>query len=136
MGKTGTALSTGDVNVNNKATDTIPANTADGIAISGDTINVIDNSGLIEAKGINGDAIDTDVKDTVANGGGVISGVLRGINANSPTSPTPARSGNGRQRHRHFRRQYGKCRQFGHDPSEGTGGVAIVALASTPRCTI
>jgi hypothetical protein len=60
VGVVGAALSAGDVTVKNGTTGIIGANNANGSAIFGNTVNIIDNSGVIEAKGTSGVAIFAD----------------------------------------------------------------------------
>jgi hypothetical protein len=128
----GDALSAANVTVNNKATGIIRANNANGSAIFGDTINIIDNSGVIEAKGMSGVAIDADVKATVANGGGVISGALRGIQANianvTNAGEITATADSGIAI---SAASTANVDNSGIIQAMGIGGVAIVGLAST-----
>jgi outer membrane autotransporter protein len=128
----GDALSAANVTVNNKATGIIRANNANGSAIFGDTINIIDNSGVIEAKGMSGVAIDADIKATVANGGGVISGALRGIQANianvTNAGEITATADSGIAI---SAASTANVDNSGIIQAMGTGGVAIVGLAST-----
>ena len=132
VGVVGAALSAGDVTVNNNATGIIRANNTNGRAISGDIVNIIDNSGVIEAKGMSGVAIVADIRATVANGGGVISGALRGIEANianvTNAGEITATADSGIAI---SAASTAKVDNSGIIQAMGTGGVAIVGLAST-----
>ena len=132
VGVVGAALSAGDVTVNNNATGIIRANNTNGRAISGDIVNIIDNSGVIEAKGMSGVAIFADIRATVANGGGVISGALRGIEANianvTNAGEITATADSGIAI---SAASTAKVDNSGIIQAMGTGGVAIVGLAST-----